>query len=606
MKILTNMYIVHNDDCEIRFLNGSTDKEATWNNNLLLINDKINASLPDGWVPDAVVLFSPQNFPIPIDIEKCQWPLIIILDDWFGCADFIPDCLRVADYIFTDLKSMELLNLRGFNNVGYWPAFSFDPQRFEIQSEKVRNIDILFVGSCNSMIQTERLRYLKRICDLDEKYTIEIHHSLWNDKYIDALNRARIVFNRSIKNEMNCRCFEATACGALLFIEEGNQEIGYFLETGKECVVYNDTNLEELLCYYLEHETERAAIAAAGNEKIQKYTYANLFSELLDKIKTLCIKPGENRKPALLEYASSALHRDFVQVNMSLRGRAEDVPAIALKLVEQFENVPLVLNDCAVMLMLYVEDRPNLDMELRIQYYKAVLTFLQQACTIDQRFLTARFNIGQIFEKIGDTNQAKNAFEYILQSSLPLRADNLKGIIYPVHYRSPFRYLWNQSLIESFENEKKICYSRYKTIQGFAAMQLSLLCLAMGDTGSARSLIIRARTLLGDHPAVLSLILKIHDSTSENQLLEILNAAINANPFNIDCWRMLINYFEKNDPQKCLLTIKQYLITLSRGQLLNQSLFEEIEIKMNSLSEYLKKETPPGGERDLFYMKNEV
>ena len=55
-------------------------------------------------------------------------------------------------------------------------------------------------------------------------------------------------------------------CGALLLAESGNREMPPTWEHDRNCVFYDEENLESLLEHYLSHEEERAAIAARGRQ----------------------------------------------------------------------------------------------------------------------------------------------------------------------------------------------------------------------------------------------------------------------------------------------------------------------------------------------------
>jgi hypothetical protein len=110
------------------------------------------------------------------------------------------------------------------------------------------------------------------------------------------LQRARIVFNRSIRGEANRRAFEAVAAGALLFQEKDNRETLQFFRDQRECVYYTDDNLEALLEYYLEHEDKRRAIADAGQARAVECSFEKLWSQQLALI--------EDEWPHLLQAAA--------------------------------------------------------------------------------------------------------------------------------------------------------------------------------------------------------------------------------------------------------------------------------------------------------------
>src|SRR5262249_2293456 len=77
--------------------------------------------------------------------------------------------------------------------------------------------------------------------------------------------------------EWNQRVFETLACGALLFQEAGNAEVGTKLADRRECVFYTNEDLESRLQYYLEHEDARRALAEAGRRRAREFTFGALW-----------------------------------------------------------------------------------------------------------------------------------------------------------------------------------------------------------------------------------------------------------------------------------------------------------------------------------------
>jgi spore maturation protein CgeB len=80
---------------------------------------------------------------------------------------------------------------------------------------------------------------------------------------------------------VNMRLFEATGVGTLLVTDNGRQ-LGQLFEPGLEAVSYSGpSDLAESVRYYLEHEHERQAIAAAGQARtLRDHTYAQRMQEL--------------------------------------------------------------------------------------------------------------------------------------------------------------------------------------------------------------------------------------------------------------------------------------------------------------------------------------
>ena len=96
-------------------------------------------------------------------------------------------------------------------------------------------------------------------------------------------SQARIVFNTSIAGDVTMRVFEGTASGALLLTDSVQNGLDELFEIGKELVVFGDD--EDMLAkvdYYLAHEEERAAIAAAGYRRTHAdHTYQRRVQQVV-------------------------------------------------------------------------------------------------------------------------------------------------------------------------------------------------------------------------------------------------------------------------------------------------------------------------------------
>jgi spore maturation protein CgeB len=85
------------------------------------------------------------------------------------------------------------------------------------------------------------------------------------------LRRARIAVNRHIDTAEqfanNMRLFEATGVGAML-LTDAKANLPELFESGREVVTYSTAaELAEQVHYYLGHDEDRAAIAAAGQRR---------------------------------------------------------------------------------------------------------------------------------------------------------------------------------------------------------------------------------------------------------------------------------------------------------------------------------------------------
>jgi len=124
--------------------------------------------------------------------------------------------------------------------------------------------------------------------ELLETLVQEFPNSFVGQAYFQDMARvygqSRLAFNRSLRNDVNMRVFEALAGGSLLLTndlaENGQAEL---LQTGRHLEVYRSADeLLERARYYLRHEATRQRITAAGKaEVLARHTYRHRAVEML-------------------------------------------------------------------------------------------------------------------------------------------------------------------------------------------------------------------------------------------------------------------------------------------------------------------------------------
>jgi hypothetical protein len=107
----------------------------------------------------------------------------------------------------------------------------------------------------------------------------------WGIDMYGVLAGARIALNRHIDvaedYANNMRLYEATGVGTLL-LTDAKRNLGELFEVGREVVAYEGAgDLVDRVRHYLQHEDERAAIAAAGQRRtLDEHCYARRMEEL--------------------------------------------------------------------------------------------------------------------------------------------------------------------------------------------------------------------------------------------------------------------------------------------------------------------------------------
>lgn len=174
-----------------------------------------------------------------------------------------------------------------------WLPHAFEPQAYP-NIETLKKYDVCFIGhlqadepNFNGM---SRVRALDRLFKEFPDFYYGSRNSafLGKNMFEDAahhFSESKIVFNISIRDDINMRVFETLGTGSFL-LTNWLPTLGELFEDGKHLVTYKDyDDMTEKAHYYLEHDDERIKIAQAGyNEVIQKHTYQHRIEKIFEII----------------------------------------------------------------------------------------------------------------------------------------------------------------------------------------------------------------------------------------------------------------------------------------------------------------------------------
>lgn len=295
---------------EIRSL--SVDQETDYHFAPMETAEGVIRGISKDWKPDCLLCWCPEVAPPPLEIEKCPIPTTAIVSDW---SIYYPQIKHNAcryDNVVTDRPGSEVLQLWGTQAHFVGPLYAQQSGLHRMLNVE-RDLDVVFAGNLNLAVHGRRCRLLERAASLAGRYNVLITADQQPASYVSLLNRARIAFNHGLRHEMNLRCFEAIACGAVLFIEAENRECGDWLKDREEAVFYTEDTLVPLLEYYLSRPAETQRIAAAGLARASQIAGERRWDAMIDAIAALpsCGRPFAQQTPATrllaeaFQYASS-------------------------------------------------------------------------------------------------------------------------------------------------------------------------------------------------------------------------------------------------------------------------------------------------------------
>ena len=244
----------------------------------------------------AIGHFLPQELErIPAD----RFDLFLMIDDglryeipkslrplaWWAIAthlDFARTLKRAweSDFVFTAQRDGAERFRRGGLSGVTWLPLACDPAIHRPHAV-AKGWDVAFVGH---ELPGERARLLNRIREAFPNHFIG---QCYREQMAETYSAAKIVFNRSVENDINMRVFEALACGSLLLTNDlthnGQAEL---FEEGLHLATYaSEEELLDKARFYLKHEQERERIAKAGLQEVRRrHTYRHRMETLLASI----------------------------------------------------------------------------------------------------------------------------------------------------------------------------------------------------------------------------------------------------------------------------------------------------------------------------------
>ncbi len=212
----------------------------------------------------------------PRDLRPCAWWAI----DTHLNYDWCLQRARAFDFVFTAQRD----GAAGFRQDGIsnatWLPLACDPEVHR-KLDVPKEFDVCFVGNLFDGPRGDLVRLIQ------QHFARAFVGRRFFDEMAQTYSASRLVFNRSIRNDINMRVFEALACGSLLvtndLADNGQEELvcdGVHLATYR-----GPDDLLERLRFYLAHPDLRERIAAAGRtHALQAHTYRHRMRALLQHV----------------------------------------------------------------------------------------------------------------------------------------------------------------------------------------------------------------------------------------------------------------------------------------------------------------------------------
>jgi GT2 family glycosyltransferase/tetratricopeptide (TPR) repeat protein/2-polyprenyl-3-methyl-5-hydroxy-6-metoxy-1,4-benzoquinol methylase len=230
------------------------------------------------------------------EVRRGRYNLHIFVDDGFAYAipgdlrpqvfwaidthiDFGLACKRAADadFVFAAQRNGAERLTQFLGRKVEWLPLACD-RVIHVRQDVAIFYNLSFVGN---LVGKERMRLIRILQSEIPEVHVGRHYF---EEMAAVYSASRLVFNRSVVDDINMRVFEALCSGSLLItnnLEENGQ--GDLFQESKHLVTYSsDEELLDKVRYYLKNEAVRARIAAAGQQEvIAKHTYRHRMERLL-------------------------------------------------------------------------------------------------------------------------------------------------------------------------------------------------------------------------------------------------------------------------------------------------------------------------------------
>lgn len=169
-----------------------------------------------------------------------------------------------------------------------------------------KEFDFAFVGH---VFPGERQRLIAK---LQSKYPKHLVGNQYFHEMAMTYARSKVVFNRSLKDDLNMRVFEGLASGSLVITnrlpDNGQDEL---FKDGQHLVTYDsDDELIDKVDFYLRHSDERERIACSGQALVfEQHTYTHRMITLQTRINEL--QTSKNDPPASIPTAVQSKAADY-------------------------------------------------------------------------------------------------------------------------------------------------------------------------------------------------------------------------------------------------------------------------------------------------------
>lgn len=191
-----------------------------------------------------------------------------------------------------------------------------------------KRYDIGFAGSVRDIYARRR----KLLEQLQQRFSISDYRRSYTPLEMSRLySESRLVFNCSLRHEVNMRVFEGPASGSLLLTDRIGNGLSQLVTDREHVVMYDDADLVAVAAEYIGDERNRERIAQQGCEHVlAHHTYDHRINTLLQTV--FGAAGGPHLAGPLRRRSDVEIELAYAEI-FALMGRVDDT-------IEQYVRVP--------------------------------------------------------------------------------------------------------------------------------------------------------------------------------------------------------------------------------------------------------------------------
>lgn len=488
------------------------------------------------WNPELLLCWVPEIHPPPLGVEDAPLQTVALVSDWNIYYPLLHVNLARYDLALCDKPGVRALRSDMVHPRHLFPLYSYisgvhKPHPVE------RTIDVLFLGNLNHAVHRDRARYLERLAKLSDRYRILIASGFEGDAYAELISKARIVFNHSIRGELNLRVFETIACGSAAFIEESNQEVRDWFQDGIDAVLYNADNFEDRIHHHLAHPEDAEAVAARGHARAGEFAGENRFTQLIDWCAAQTggnrpfreLPPDERDYQTLVMYGCSrwpvyhAIEKEYL--DRTAKSRPDD-PRVWTAIGKHFLNALGEAHD---------------DRVCQQQFAKA----FAQAARLDPESGPYALNAASIYRMVGAEERETQALGAVLSALSLAGAELVVG-----NHTDPFWARWHRAVAEDAAG--------LHMLKAEAHIRLAAILARRGATDLAEDHLAQAETLDPENTSGVRLSAELAWARGDrDRAVALLARRLPDMPFDLESRNRLAEMLEQQGETKRAQKLRQ-------------------------------------------------